>query len=139
MDDTRLLQAVAAAASGATAAGGGLLRSATVANPMDVGELLAQADALAATAEGPACGLRSAGSAGAAGGGEHWVQPSGAQPARLPRCACCASPARPRLPTLNTHPHLTPLLGHATWRIPCSAVLAPLCRPAAVWRGLRRR
>ncbi|KAL4446280.1 hypothetical protein ABPG77_003087 [Micractinium sp. CCAP 211/92] len=79
VEDGRLLQAVAAAGPGATAAGGGLLRSATVANPMDVAELLSQTDLQAAIGSVPACGLRGAGSAGVGGSGDQaaWVQPSG--------------------------------------------------------------
>ncbi len=102
VEDGRLLQAVAAAGPGATVAGGGLLRSATVANPMDVAELLSQTDLQAAIGSVPACALRGAGSAGVGGSGDQaaWVQPSGAparssSPPRVPRI-----PGQATLPTL---------------------------------------
>lgn len=113
------MQAVAAAAPsvGGGAGGSRLLRSATVANPFDVAELLSRISLLAPSA--------SAGAAAGMGGprplsadstsGIQWIQPSGALQLLPPPaaaaaaafccCRCCHLPA-------------------PMWRCPCAALVA---------------
>ena len=153
MDDECLLQAVVGAAPGLPSGGGGMAgmaRSASIANPCDVAELLAQISLLS-PAPMPAASLGSAGSLGAeggcgpralaSGGGSRvqWIQPSGEQGAcsKGPRplcparpCACAAHqrcPARRPCPQVHAAPARAPRMWSKGWWWPSPPPPAARC------------